>query len=243
MLVAHDLPRARSASASAARSSATPASSPTRAGRPVPQYGHGPRHLHHVVGRQPAQPHQHLLEIAREPSHHPVRVRGVRPDPSASRARSSWRSSSGLPGWWGGRRRRTGRRLRVEARRTSSAVASADSAPAAARPRPAPGGARPSSSSSGGRSPVAHRGHDQHRHAVEPAGEVGEEAQRGGVAPLQVVDGEHQRAVGREVDRQPVQPVQDGEGRRPCRRRATSNTPRAPTAAPRQQLRLAGAGR
>ena len=74
--------------------------------------------------------------------------------------------------------------------------------------------------------------HDQHRQRLQPADQVGEPAQRRAVAPLHVVDGEHERPVGGEVDGQPVQPVQDGE--RAVRRLAAarSKTPRALAAAP-----------
>ena len=54
--------------------------------------------------------------------------------------------------------------------------------------------------------------HEQDGQALEPAQQVGEEAQRTVVAPLQVVDGKQQRAVRGEVDGQPVEPVQHGEG-------------------------------
>ena len=53
---------------------------------------------------------------------------------------------------------------------------------------------------------------EQHGQALEPAQQVGEEPQRAGVAPLQVVDGEQQRTVGGQVDRQPVEAVQHREG-------------------------------
>ena len=58
---------------------------------------------------------------------------------------------------------------------------------------------------------AAQRRGDEQRGAVEPAGEVGEEAQGGAVAPVQVVDGEQERALGGEVEREPVEAVQDGE--------------------------------
>ena len=61
----------------------------------------------------------------------------------------------------------------------------------------------------------AQRRHEQDGQALEPAQQVGEEPQRTVVAPLQVVDGKQQRAVRGEVDGQPVEPVQHGE--RPVR--------------------------
>jgi hypothetical protein len=54
------------------------------------------------------------------------------------------------------------------------------------------------------------RGH-QHGRAVEPARQVGEEAQRRPVRPVQVVDREQQRLLGRDVEREPVEPVQRRE--------------------------------
>ena len=68
------------------------------------------------------------------------------------------------------------------------------------------------------------------------AGEVGEEAQGGGVAPLQVVDGEQHRPVGGEVAGQPVEPVQHRERAVPPvlvdRRRGVEHPPRRSAAAP-----------
>ena len=65
----------------------------------------------------------------------------------------------------------------------------------------------------GGRVAGAHGRGDEHRLALQAAHEVGEEAQARAVAPVQVVDLEQQRVLGGEVERQPVQAVQGGEGR------------------------------
>ena len=56
-------------------------------------------------------------------------------------------------------------------------------------------------------------GGDEHadRQVVQAPREVGEEAQRGIVGPVGVVDREQERAALREVGRQPVQPVRDAE--------------------------------
>ena len=54
---------------------------------------------------------------------------------------------------------------------------------------------------------------DQRGHVLEPPDEVGEEAQRGAVAPVQVVHGQQERPVGRHVRCQPVETVQRREGR------------------------------
>jgi hypothetical protein len=54
---------------------------------------------------------------------------------------------------------------------------------------------------------------DAHGEPLHPRQEVGEEAQRGQVGPVQVVEREQQRSVRGEVRRQPVEPVQSREGR------------------------------
>jgi len=57
------------------------------------------------------------------------------------------------------------------------------------------------------RLPGAGGQHQQHREAVEPPGEVAQEAQRRLVGPVHVVDGEHQRRAVGQVDGEPVQAV------------------------------------
>ena len=57
-----------------------------------------------------------------------------------------------------------------------------------------------------------HGGRDQHRLALQAPHQVGQEAQRRAIAPVQIVDLEQQRLLGGEVEREPVQPVQGGEG-------------------------------
>ena len=59
----------------------------------------------------------------------------------------------------------------------------------------------------------ADAGGDEHRLAFEAPDQVGEEPQRRAVAPLEVVDLEQQRALGGQVERQPVQAVERREGR------------------------------
>jgi hypothetical protein len=54
------------------------------------------------------------------------------------------------------------------------------------------------------------RTHDD-RHVLEPPGEVGEEAERWTVAPVEVVDRHEELPVGRRVRGEPVQPVERGE--------------------------------
>jgi hypothetical protein len=47
---------------------------------------------------------------------------------------------------------------------------------------------------------------------LEAGGQVRQPPERGDVGPVQVVDGEHKRAPLGQVDRQPVEAVEDGEG-------------------------------
>ena len=63
----------------------------------------------------------------------------------------------------------------------------------------------------GARLGAAQRRGDEHRGAVEPPREVGEEAQRRAVGPVQVVDREQDGMLRREVEREPVERVQRGE--------------------------------
>jgi hypothetical protein len=58
---------------------------------------------------------------------------------------------------------------------------------------------------------AAQRGGGQHGDAVEAPCEVGEEAQRRPVAPVQIVDRQQERPGGGQVEREPVEPVQRGE--------------------------------
>ena len=54
--------------------------------------------------------------------------------------------------------------------------------------------------------------HQQHRQPLEPPADVLERCERGRVAPVQVVDEERERGRARQVRREPVEPVVDGEG-------------------------------
>ena len=65
----------------------------------------------------------------------------------------------------------------------------------------------------GARLAAAHGHRQQDRQPFEPSREVGEEAQRRPVAPVEVVDGEQQRLLGREVRGEPEEPVERGERR------------------------------
>jgi hypothetical protein len=49
---------------------------------------------------------------------------------------------------------------------------------------------------------------ERHRHVLQPPGEIGQKAERRGVAPVQVVHDQHQRSLSGEVDREPVEPVE-----------------------------------
>ena len=57
----------------------------------------------------------------------------------------------------------------------------------------------------------AHAGHEEDRKLVQPPRQVGEEAERGAVAPVEIVHDQEQRALGGQVDGQPVEPVQHAE--------------------------------
>ena len=138
--------------------------------------------------------------------------RAPRPRPRAPAA--SWRSSSGLPpvaSW--------------------QAAQNASSAPAPSRARTsaaAPGAlsgpgwsvsAAGSCDDLGQQRRVGARlarpdgGGDQDRQPLQPPGEIGEEAQRRAVAPVQVVDREQQRPLAGEVGGEPEQAVERGERR------------------------------
>ena len=60
-----------------------------------------------------------------------------------------------------------------------------------------------------------------HRQPLKPRSQVSQPAQRGLVSPMRVIDRDQQRSTVREIDRQPVQPVQDRKrrinGDRPAR--------------------------
>ena len=158
---------------------------------------------------------------------------------SASSARSNWRSSSGLPAvvvWHAARNSGAGSPRR---RRTSSAVPSRVSGPG--RTTAVDGSRRTSASRSSFLVPLAgpQGRQQQQREPVEPAGQVHDEPQRGGVAPLQVVDrrapaaarrrGRRSASRGRAARRTSPRPA------RPARR-----TPRARSPPPRSAAGRAG---
>ena len=88
----------------------------------------------------------------------------------------------------------------------------------------------------------ADRGRDQHGQRRDAAREVGDEAQRGGVAPLQVVDAEHERAARGQRGGVGVQRARGPRtGRRPAP--PSPNTARAPAAGGSARPRRAGARR
>jgi hypothetical protein len=82
--------------------------------------------------------------------------------------------------------------------------------------------------------------HDRHRELVDPLGQVEQEAQRGHVAPVRVVDRDEQRRPLGQVCGQPVQPVKPREvarvgiaglvEQRPRERRRSRERPRIPAA-------------
>ena len=57
----------------------------------------------------------------------------------------------------------------------------------------------------------AHAAHEHDRKLVQPPRQVGEEAERGAVAPVELVHDQQQRPFGGQVDGQPVEPVQHAE--------------------------------
>ena len=61
------------------------------------------------------------------------------------------------------------------------------------------------------RAPHAYR--SQHRQPLQPAHEIREEAQRGSVAPLQIVDRHQQRTIRAQIDGEPVKALQERERR------------------------------
>ena len=211
-LGAQDLGARERAIAPATCASARPVSAAT-AGRSAPSPSTATaRATARGLARQPREPQQHrAATIAREPIARTTSACAASGcTPSVSSARSSWRTSSGLPpvlrGTPRGRRRRARRRApRDELGRRPAAAGRARRGRSPGRWRSRPAARR--------RVGLAVRtGRDEHGLALEPPHEVGEEAQRRPVAPVQVVDLEQQRALGREVERQPVEAVQRGEG-------------------------------
>lgn len=53
---------------------------------------------------------------------------------------------------------------------------------------------------------------DRHGQILDPVGQIGEELGRGRIGPVEVIDADDQRVLGRQVGHQPVEPVQHGEG-------------------------------
>ena len=173
-----------------------------------------------------------MLETAREPIALTVSACDASGrTPSTCRARSSWRSSSGLPAvvrWQAGDERSCA--ASPSRSRTSWAVALRPERAGVDRDRGVVLGQLGEQALVLVRLAGAQGGDDQHRQPLEPAEQEGQAAQRAGVAPLHVVDREHERPLGRQVDGQPVEAVQHGEravGRgRPGRARASCRTRR-----------------
>ena len=166
------------------------------------------------LARQPREPQQHgARDGARADRPHDVGVRGVGLDARRSRARSgAGGRAAGCRRWSCGRPRGTRGRARRRAGARRARRPPPRTAGRAARGRSAGSLAiSASSAASVGASPVRTRRGDEHGLALQPAHEVGEEAQRRAVAPVQVVDLEQQRPLGGEVEREPVQAVQGGE--------------------------------
>jgi hypothetical protein len=83
-------------------------------------------------------------------------------------------------------------------------------------------------------------GHEQQdRQLTETAGKVVQEAQRRGVGPVCVVDGQQQRSALGQIRRQPVEPMRRGKGalRRRCRDARRTQHPRGQPGGPVEQRR------
>ena len=132
--------------------------------------------------------------------------------PWSASARSSWRRSSGLPEvirWQVATNVSAPRPSRSVTRAAvPCSVSGAGAAPTAdsSRRRARPAGRRPRCVLTG-----AHRQHDQHGKSLEAPDQVGEELQRRLVAPLDVVDAQHERGVLGELGRQLAEPAEYGE--------------------------------
>jgi hypothetical protein len=164
------------------------------------------------LGRQPAQPGQHHAgDRPGAAGHHPVGVRGVRSDPVGLQRPQQLAEQQRVA---------RGRRVAGGEEQLGGFAEPAADQLGGALP-----GQRAGPDHRGGRVeqdlgeqvvvlvPLAGTqcGEQQQRQPVQPAGQVDDEPQRGGVAPLQVVDGQHQRPLGGEPGGQPVEPVQHRE--------------------------------
>ncbi len=132
--------------------------------------------------------------------------------PSTCRARSSWRSSSGLPPVVRWQAVTNGSCASAPRRsRTSSAVASGASGPGCTCTVAVVLGQLGEQWLVVMRLTGAQGRGDEHRQSLQPAQQEGQRAKRAGVAPLHVVDGQHHGLLLGQVDGQPVQAVQHRE--------------------------------
>ena len=132
--------------------------------------------------------------------------------PSASSDVSSWRSSSGLPPVTRAHAAQKRSSASSPSRaRTIAVTASALSGPG--RTERVAGSCADLGDQRGVRAGVGapQRRADQDGHVLEPPDEVGEEAERWTVAPVQVVDRQEERPIRRGVGREPVEAVEGGE--------------------------------
>ena len=181
--------------------------------RVLPEHGHGPRHLDGLVTHaREAKQHRarhgsgpdlaHELGVPRV-GRHPVRGERGEKLPEQERIAA---------------RRLVARRAERGVRVAPEALAHEISHPGLRErtgPQPLRGGIARDLAEQRGVGPGlarAQRGRQEDRRPLEPAGEIGEEAQRGTVAPLEVVHREEERPLGGEVEGEPVEPVQRGEG-------------------------------
>ena len=209
--------RQRRRSRGAARASSSPASAADgAAGRRSRRARRRRARRRTRLGGQAREPQQHGARHGRAGpiSRTTPALARVGRTPSASSAFSSCAAAAGCRPSPRGRRRRT----RVGARRRAARARARATALGAERRR----AARHASSGSCGdlgqqRRVGARLGRCAAWRATSTGrpssrrDEVGEEAQRRAVAPVQVVDREHQRPLGGEVDGQPVQAVERGE--------------------------------
>ena len=132
--------------------------------------------------------------------------------PSASSARRSWRSSSGLPpvaSWHAAQN--AGSASPGSRSRISAVVAARLSGTGPQREGRGVVDDLGEQAGVGARLCAAQRRGDQHGRPVQPPRQVGEVAQRGPVRPVQVVDREQDGVLRRQVEREPVEGVQRGE--------------------------------
>ena len=189
-------PRLSVSSAAAASSSGSRASAAT-VGSPASSPEHGDRARHGRDRRSASGAAAASPGTTRRASPPRARCRrgtrrDARPRPPARAAAGA--AAAGCRTSSGGRRRRRTSAPSPRRSRTSVSGRLGDSGRGRSTVTDGSRAISASSASSGCCSPVRTRHDDQHRQALEPLDEVGEEAERGAVAPLDVVDADHAAA-------------------------------------------------